>query len=73
VKLSRQAWPFFLQYEAYGCELFAALQNRGLPVSMHGDMKQIMRTRVMNRFKAGEIRFLVATDVAARGIDVDEY
>lgn len=54
-------------------ELYAALQNRGLPAeALHGDMKQLMRTRVMNRFKAGEIRFLVATDVAARGIDVDD-
>ncbi len=54
-------------------ELYAALQNKGLPAeALHGDMKQLMRTRVMNRFKSGEIRFLVATDVAARGIDVDD-
>jgi ATP-dependent RNA helicase DeaD len=34
-------------------------------------MKQISRTRVMNRFRSGEVELLVATDVAARGIDVD--
>lgn len=54
-------------------EVYAGLQSRGLAAeALHGDMKQMSRTRVMNRFKAGEIRFLVATDVAARGIDVDD-
>lgn len=39
--------------------------------ALHGDMKQEMRTAVMGKFKRGHIRFLIATDVAARGIDVD--
>ncbi|MDA7730223.1 DEAD/DEAH box helicase [Salibacteraceae bacterium] len=38
---------------------------------MHGDMTQTMRERVMRRFKDHELQVLVATDVAARGIDVD--
>ncbi len=38
---------------------------------LHGDMNQAERTRIMERFKSGEIRVLVATDVAARGIDVE--
>lgn len=38
---------------------------------LHGDMKQTARTRVMNLFKRGKVDLLVATDVAARGIDVD--
>ncbi len=38
---------------------------------LHGDMTQTMRERVMRRFKDHELQVLVATDVAARGIDVD--
>lgn len=38
---------------------------------LHGDMTQAMRERVMRRFKDHELQVLVATDVAARGIDVD--
>ncbi|WP_409968190.1 DEAD/DEAH box helicase [Bengtsoniella intestinalis] len=37
---------------------------------LHGDMKQLQRTSVMNGFKTGKVQVLVATDVAARGIDV---
>ena len=39
---------------------------------LHGDIKQIQRDRIMKRFKKGEFEVLVATDVVARGIDVDE-
>ena len=39
---------------------------------LHGDMKQMQRTSVMNGFKSGKINILVATDVAARGIDVSD-
>ena len=39
---------------------------------LHGDIKQDQRQRIMNRFKKGEFGILVATDVVARGIDVDE-
>ena len=38
---------------------------------LHGDMSQPMRDRVMNKFRKSGLEFLVATDVAARGIDVD--
>ncbi len=38
---------------------------------LHGDMKQIQRTQVMNSFKKQAVGILVATDVAARGIDVN--
>jgi len=40
--------------------------------TLHGDMSQRERTRTINRFKNNEIQILVATDVAARGIDVDD-
>ena len=39
--------------------------------SIHGDMNQKARDRVMNRFKNGNVSILVATDVAARGLDID--
>ena len=39
---------------------------------LHGDLIQAERNRIMQRFKAGEINVLVATDVAARGIDVSD-
>lgn len=40
--------------------------------SLHGDIKQAQRDRIMKRFKQGEFQILIATDVVARGIDVDE-
>jgi ATP-dependent RNA helicase DeaD len=53
--------------------LAARLKERGLGAEcLHGDMKQQARTKVMNDFKAGNLPVLVATDVAARGIDVDD-
>jgi ATP-dependent RNA helicase DeaD len=39
---------------------------------LHGDMSQNMRDRVMNKFRKSGLNFLVATDIAARGIDVDD-
>ena len=54
-------------------EICAELRQRRYPAdSLHGDMKQEQRDRVMNRFKKGITGILVATDVAARGIDVDD-
>ncbi len=54
-------------------EICEKLQTRGYAAeALHGDMKQQSRTRVMNRFKKGQVDLLVATDVAARGIDVDD-
>lgn len=40
--------------------------------SLHGDMTQKARDKVMNKFKNGNINILVATDVAARGLDIDD-
>ena len=54
-------------------ELTAGLQSRGyFADSLHGDLKQIQRDGVMNKFRNSTIDILVATDVAARGIDVDD-
>lgn len=41
-------------------------------ISLHGDMKQEFRSRVMEQFRTGNYPILIATDVAARGIDVDD-
>ena len=40
--------------------------------ALHGDVSQSMRTKIMDRFKHKHVRLLVATDVAARGIDVSD-
>ncbi len=40
--------------------------------ALHGDIRQSQRTRIMNDYKKGKFPILVATDVAARGIDVDD-
>lgn len=54
-------------------ELTSALQGRGyFAEGLHGDMKQSQRDRVMNSFRRGKTDILIATDVAARGIDVDD-
>ncbi|WP_204517838.1 DEAD/DEAH box helicase [Brevibacillus fulvus] len=52
-------------------ELAAGLQKRGyLAEGLHGDLSQNQRDQVMRKFREGRIQLLVATDVAARGIDV---
>lgn len=49
------------------------LQKKDLKAdSLHGDMSQKIRTNVMTKFKRGELTVLIATDVAARGIDVKD-
>jgi ATP-dependent RNA helicase DeaD len=53
-------------------ELVEAMQARGYSVEgMHGDMNQNQRMNTLRKFKEGNLEFLVATDVAARGIDVE--
>jgi ATP-dependent RNA helicase DeaD len=53
-------------------DLIQHLQTRGyFAEALHGDMKQAQRDRVMAKFRGGSIDILVATDVAARGIDVE--
>ncbi|UPK74039.1 DEAD/DEAH box helicase [Nocardioidaceae bacterium SCSIO 66511] len=48
------------------------LAERGFPTSpLHGDMAQVSREKALKRFRDGTVEILVATDVAARGIDVE--
>ena len=52
--------------------LAGAMADQGYPVeALHGDMSQQQRNTVMRKFKAKSVKILAATDVAARGIDVD--
>lgn len=54
-------------------ELVQGLQGRGyFAEGLHGDLKQEQRDHVMRAFRTGRTDILVATDVAARGIDVDD-
>lgn len=53
--------------------LIEKLKNNGYKAEcLHGDIKQAQRDRIMKRFKQGEFQILVATDVVARGIDVEK-
>ena len=52
--------------------LRSKLKDRNIKVaSLHGDMTQALRQRTLDRFAAGKVDVLVATDVAARGLDLD--
>ena len=54
-------------------EVTSGLLQRGFVTeALHGDMKQLQRERVMNRFKNKQVNILVASDVAARGLDVND-
>ncbi len=54
-------------------KLSAQLTDDGLPsAAIHGNKSQGARTRALTDFKSGKIRVLVATDIAARGIDIDQ-
>ena len=49
------------------------LNMRQVPAEcIHGDLSQKVREKVLGRFRTGELRVLVATDVAARGLDIDD-
>ena len=54
-------------------QLAANLAVRGLPAeALNGDLSQHAREQVLNRFRGQQIKVLVATDVAARGLDIDD-
>ncbi len=54
-------------------ELQKELYGRGLATAcLHGDMRQKERDTIMNTFRKGKTKVLIATDVAARGIDIDK-
>jgi len=63
----------FRRTKTGAAELAERLEGRGFAaVAMHGDMKQNERESVIRRLRAGTIEIVVATDVAARGLDVEQ-
>ena len=53
--------------------LTGLLQMKGVAAQcIHGDLSQKVREKVLSAFRAGDLRVLVATDVAARGLDIDD-
>ena len=62
----------FANTKAMVDELVLFLQQQGFSADgLHGDLKQTSRDRVMQSFRLSSVKILIATDVAARGIDVD--
>jgi ATP-dependent RNA helicase RhlE len=63
----------FTRTKARANRLASALAKKQIPADLiHGDRSQSQRTRALDNFKKGKYRVLVATDIAARGIDIAE-
>jgi len=72
--IKEQKWDqalIFIETKQGAAKLVSQLEKRGIPVdSIHGDRTQAVRERILADFKSGQIQFLVATGVAARGLDI---
>lgn len=63
----------FVRTKRSAAQLYADLAERGFSVvTMHGDLGQVAREKALKSFRSGKADVLIATDVAARGIDVDD-
>jgi ATP-dependent RNA helicase DeaD len=70
---SSDAVLIFRRTKTGSAELAEKLEARGFAaVAMHGDMTQPLRESVIRRLRAGQVEIVVATDVAARGLDVEQ-
>ncbi|WP_158966272.1 DEAD/DEAH box helicase [Paraglaciecola sp. L3A3] len=72
--IKEQEWDqalIFIETKQGAAKLVSQLEKRGIPTeSIHGDRTQAMREQILADFKSGHIKFLVATGVAARGLDI---
>ncbi|MBK4348434.1 DEAD/DEAH box helicase [Lacisediminihabitans changchengi] len=63
----------FMRTKHHAKKLAKQLTDSGIPaVDLHGNLSQVQRDRNLAAFSAGDVRVLVATDVAARGVHVDD-
>ncbi|GEN29308.1 RNA helicase [Halovibrio variabilis] len=74
--INEQAWDqalIFTEKKHNAAKLVAQLEKRGIKAdSIHGGRSQAMREMILAQFKTGELKYLVATGVAARGLDIGE-
>ncbi|MEH6345703.1 MAG: DEAD/DEAH box helicase [Bermanella sp.] len=74
--ITEQAWDqalIFIEKKHGAAKLVAQLEKRGIVAeALHGGRSQASREKILADFKSGELKFLVATGIAARGIDIDE-
>lgn len=63
----------FVRTKQTAAELTSQLQENGQSVDeYHGNLSQVQRERLVHRFRAGKVKLVVATDIAARGLDVED-
>jgi superfamily II DNA/RNA helicase len=72
--INEQQWDqtlIFIEKKHGAAKLVSQLAKRGIVAdAIHGDRSQAMREKILADFKSGELKYLVATGVAARGIDI---
>jgi superfamily II DNA/RNA helicase len=73
LEADRELALVFVRTKRGADRLARKLQARDVPaLALHGDMSQGQRERALGRFRAGKVKTLVATDVAARGLDLSD-
>lgn len=74
--INEQQWDqalIFIEKKHGAAKLVAQLAKRGIQAdAIHGDKSQAMREKILADFKSGKLKYLVATGVAARGLDIGE-
>jgi len=74
--IKEQAWQqalIFIETKHGAAKLVSQLEKRGIAAeSIHGGRTQAVREQILNDFKMGKVKFLVATGIAARGLDIGE-
>jgi ATP-dependent RNA helicase RhlE len=74
--INEQKWDqalIFIEKKHSAAKLVVQLAKRGIEAdAIHGDKSQAMREKILADFKSGKLKYLVATGIAARGIDIGE-